>query len=149
MAFYEYHCETCNTSYEIRRKVSDRDLPYLCPHDGAETKRMVTAPLFTPGSWGDETGKYGVNGVYDRGLGTYVKNEKHRDQILKQKGFVRESDLSGGREDYIETWNEKRHQQLEPQRKFERVFKEELAKGKSAEEAVVTASPASEILNNP
>jgi len=149
MPLYEYHCSTCETTFELKRSVSDRDIPYLCPYDGVETKRLVSAPSFTPGLWGDCTGKYGVNGVYDRGLGTYVQNEKHRDQILKQKGFVRESDISGGKEDYIEQWNEKRHQQLEPQRKFERVFKEELAKGKSAEEAVVTASPASEILNNP
>ena len=149
MPIYEFKCETCQTVFDVRRPIENRDDPYLCPYDGVETKRMVTAHQLTPGLFGDNTGKYGVNGVYDRGLGTYVQNEKHRDQILKQKGFVRESDLSGGREDYIETWNEKRHQQLEPQRKFERVFKEELAKGKSAEEAVVTASPASEILNNP
>ena len=149
MPIYEFKCETCQTVFDVRRPIDNRDDPYLCPYDGVETKRMVTAHQLTPSLFGDCTGKYGVNGVYDRGLGTYVKNEKHRDQILKQKGFVRESDLSGGREDYIEQWNEKRHQQLEPQRKFERVFKEELAKGKTAEEAVVTASPASEILNNP
>jgi putative FmdB family regulatory protein len=147
MAIYEHKCETCQTIFDVRRPIENRDDPYLCPYDGVVTKRMITAHQLTPGLFGDCTGKYGVNGVYDRGLGTHVHNEKHRDQILKQKGFVRESELSGGREDYIETWNEKRHQQLAPQRKFERVFKEELAKGKSAEEAVVTASPASEILS--
>lgn len=147
MAIYTYHCETCNTEFDIRRPVAERDEPYLCPYDGAVTKRMMTAPQFTPGSWGDQTGKFGVNGIYDRGLGVRVQNERHRDQILKKKGFVRESELSGGRETFIEDWNQKRHQELEPQRKFERVFKEEIAKGTSPEDAVVKASPATEILS--
>lgn len=147
MAFYTYHCETCNTEFDIRRPVSERNQPYFCPYDGVETKRMVTAPQFTPGSWGEQTGRFGVNGLYDRGLGMKIQNEKHRDQVLKQRGLVRESEISGGNEHFIEEWNAKRHQELEPQRKFERVYHEQIAAGKTPEEAVVAASPSHEILS--
>lgn len=51
--------------------------------------RQVTAPAKTATTWGDQTGKYGVNGVWNRGLGCMVQNDRHADAIAKSRGLVR------------------------------------------------------------
>jgi hypothetical protein len=42
----------------------------------------------TPGRWGDQTGKYGVNGYYDKGLGATYHSSMEREKIMKAKGLV-------------------------------------------------------------
>jgi len=40
-----------------------------------------------------DTSKFGVNGVYNRGLGEVVTDWRHYEQIMAERGLVRESDL--------------------------------------------------------
>lgn len=40
-----------------------------------------------------DTSKFGLNGVYNRGLGTVVTDWRHYEQIMAERGLVRESDL--------------------------------------------------------
>lgn len=41
---YEYECLECEKSYEIVRKVGDRDLPFLCPEHETQCKRIISLP---------------------------------------------------------------------------------------------------------
>lgn len=40
-----------------------------------------------------DTSKFGLNGVYNRGLGCNVQSWQHYEQIMAERGLVRESDL--------------------------------------------------------
>lgn len=64
-----------------------------CSTCGAPATRLVSSPARTATLWGDTP--FGINGHYDRGLGTRVTSFKHTDKILEQRGLVRESDLGG------------------------------------------------------
>jgi len=87
MPVYEYHCKICSMDFDLRRSISERDLPakhFVC---GKETSlRNVTAPLRTSSAWA--TFEYGVNGHYDKGLGETIYSRKHRDEIAARKGVV-------------------------------------------------------------
>jgi hypothetical protein len=48
--------------------------------------------------WGDNTGRFGVNGFYDRGLGATYHNTVERDQIMKRKGLVPLDEIGGDAE---------------------------------------------------
>lgn len=40
-----------------------------------------------------DTSKFGVSGVFNRGLGCVVNDWRHYDQILAERGLIREADL--------------------------------------------------------
>ncbi len=44
MPIYPYRCPACGLDFEVSRRLADRTKPALCPHDGAEGKRLMTAP---------------------------------------------------------------------------------------------------------
>jgi hypothetical protein len=46
--------------------------------------RLVSAPAFTPSSWGDSQ----WTGRYDKGLGVTLQGKAHREQIMKARGLV-------------------------------------------------------------
>jgi hypothetical protein len=62
-----------------------------CPTCGQRAEKQIATPAFTPGRWGDQTGKYGVNGFYDRGLGARYQTSMQREKIMDAKGLVPES----------------------------------------------------------
>lgn len=106
-------------------------------------KKVTTVPARTPERWGDCTGKYGVNGVYDIGLGMRVQNEKHRDKILKQRGLVRESEAGNH---FISDWTERKKEEKIKEQEFDNRYMSAIQAGKTPEQAVVEAAPAHEIL---
>ena len=147
MPIFEFQCKSCSAKAEkiMKRSEVDEFLAHNSCTCGGEIKKLISAHAYTPSLFGDMTGKFGVNGVFDPGLGRHVQNERHRDQILKQKGLVRESDM--GR-NFIEDWTEKRKAQKAPQLEFQRRYEAALDAGKTKEQAVVEAAPAHEILNS-
>jgi hypothetical protein len=62
-----------------------------CPTCGKTATKQVSIPAHTPGRWGDQTGKYGVNGFYDRGLGARYQTSMQREAIMDKKGLAPES----------------------------------------------------------
>jgi hypothetical protein len=58
-------------------------------------KRMMSLPAKTSGKWGDQTGKWGVNGFYDRGLGATYYTSAEREKIARSKGLVPLEDVGG------------------------------------------------------
>ena len=92
MPLHAYRCLSCH-SYEeelfsIREEVP---LSMLCPC-GDQAPRQLPRIAITPGRWGDQTGKYGVNGFFDRGLGVTYHNSKQRDAAIKAAGVAPLSD---------------------------------------------------------
>lgn len=62
-----------------------------CPQCGEPSLKQVSVPAHTPGRWGDQTGKYGVDGFYDRGLGARYQTSMQREAIMEKKGLAPES----------------------------------------------------------
>ncbi|HET9901938.1 MAG TPA: zinc ribbon domain-containing protein [Actinomycetes bacterium] len=43
MPAYDYHCRTCDTSFEVRRGVTDTAMSTPCPRGHEDTTRVFTA----------------------------------------------------------------------------------------------------------
>jgi hypothetical protein len=66
---------------------------YYCPQCGQLALKQLSMPASTPGRWGDQTGKYGVDGFYDRGLGARYQTSMQREAIMEKKGLVSTGDF--------------------------------------------------------
>ena len=64
-----------------------------CPKCGKLAIKQLSMPANTPGRWGDQTGKYGVDGFYDRGLGARYQTSMQREAIMEKKGLVSTGDF--------------------------------------------------------
>ena len=64
-----------------------------CPDCGKTSNKQMSVPANTPGRWGDQTGKYGVNGFFDRGLGARYHTSMQREALMEKKGLVSTGDF--------------------------------------------------------
>ena len=80
MPIYDYTCRTCNITSEEFMTFDEED-NVKCESCGVQMKRCVTLWANTPSRWGDS------HGYFDRGLGTYVKSNVHRDKIMKERNI--------------------------------------------------------------
>lgn len=64
-----------------------------CPQCGKLALKQLSMPANTPGRWGDQTGKYGVDGFFDRGLGARYQTSMQREAIMEAKGLVSTNDF--------------------------------------------------------
>jgi putative FmdB family regulatory protein len=78
MPIYEYPCLERGHLVEVLRRYEDRA---VCPC-GCGAKRLISAPAKTAFRWGDTK----WDGRYDKGLGTTLRDENHRRQLMKAKG---------------------------------------------------------------
>lgn len=94
MPIYEYGCNECTARAEDLFRVDEAPAAMPCPRcSTGELRRLVSLPAHTPGRWGDQTGRHGVNGVYDRGLGARYHTSMERERLCKERGLVPLSDL--------------------------------------------------------
>ena len=93
MPLREAACKQCMNIEEVLVKM-DAEAP-SCKVCGSERKFLLSMPAKTSGRWGDNTGKYGVNGCYDRGLGATYYTSMEREAICKAKGLIPLSDVGG------------------------------------------------------
>lgn len=92
MPLHRYHCATCGFEAEELYSIHEEpaaEIPCPC---AAGARRCIPLIAVTPGYWGDQTGKYGVNGHYDAGLGVTYHNSKQRDAAIKAAGVAPLSD---------------------------------------------------------
>jgi len=87
MPLYQASCPHCGEQVEYLRPYGRRDETPLCPNDRTPTVKQVTAPAFTPSSWGDS--KWA--GKYDKGLGVTLRDKNHREQVMKSRGLVEDT----------------------------------------------------------
>tara|TARA_R110002012_G_scaffold309413_1_gene516388 strand:+ start:3588 stop:4043 length:456 start_codon:yes stop_codon:yes gene_type:complete len=92
MPLFDYNCGD-HVYQELFLPKEEVPKTIKCPVCGEESKKMVPTPAFTPGRWGDQTGKFGVNGFYDRGLGASYHTSMERERIMDAKGLASCSDL--------------------------------------------------------
>jgi hypothetical protein len=64
-----------------------------CPQCDEVALKQLSVPANTPGRWGDQTGKYGVDGFYDRGLGARYQTSMQREALMEKKGLVSTGDF--------------------------------------------------------
>ena len=79
MPLYEYDCLMTGKRMEVLRVYTDRR---FCPC-GCGAPRVISAPARTAFRWGDTQ----WSGRYDRGLGTTIRDEKHRKELMKRRGL--------------------------------------------------------------
>lgn len=98
MPIFAWGCTCCGKEYEtIMSYERSEQVEVLCKECSLVMKKKVNIPAFTPSGWGDQTGTYGVNGKYNKGLGCYVNNDRHAEQIAKSRGLVPFSEAFSGR----------------------------------------------------
>lgn len=95
MPIHDYACFECEKIEEKFIKMSQVNDVMSCSACGKEMKRMMSLPAKTSGKWGDQTGKWGVNGFYDRGLGATYYTSAEREKIARSKGLVPLEDVGG------------------------------------------------------
>ncbi len=95
MPIHDYACFDCEKIEEKFIKMSQVNEAMSCSSCGKEMKRMMSLPAKTAGKWGDQTGKWGVNGFYDRGLGATYYTSAEREKIARAKGLVPLEDVGG------------------------------------------------------
>ena len=91
MPFYEFKCKDCDSEFEELMGSYEEKEPWLKEHRcscGGQLQTMISKIARTVSLWGDQTGTYGVNGVYNRGLGCMVYNDKDMEQKAKARGLV-------------------------------------------------------------
>ena len=114
-----------------------------CSKCGGRAIRMLPVVAKTPGRWGDQTGKYGVNGFFDRGLGATYYNSMEKEKLMDAKGLTT---LSSFGDDYVDDSLDK---QTESDLRHERnikTFKAKMAKtGGDAGKAIAETFTLSEM----
>lgn len=127
MPLYEFKCPKSHVTERLFKiDAKPPSVPCKC---GLEAAPMVSLIAFTPARYGDQTGKYGVNGFYDRGLGATYHNSMEREAIMKAKGLVTWEEAGGDKayDSHKENWI---HEQLEADAYLD-TFDEAVADGAS------------------
>jgi len=93
MPIFEYRGIDTGRIYEWLGPYKDRPESFYDPDNGEEFKLMLSAPNLLKSNLSDWQRGLSGAGAHDRNLNCTVYGEKHRDEILKTRGLVRESDL--------------------------------------------------------
>lgn len=88
MPIFDYECSAPHRVEHFFKAGSEIPSTMECPFCGQQALKQLSMPSHTPGRWGDQTGKYGVNGFHDRGLGATYHNSMERERLMDQKGLV-------------------------------------------------------------
>jgi len=87
MPMFDYCCGR-HTTEELFFPKEEIPEEILCSECGDRAIKMLPLVAKTAGRWGDQTGKYGVDGFFDRGLGARYHTSMEREAIMESKGLV-------------------------------------------------------------
>lgn len=78
---YEYECRNCDLVVELNKSMKDHTFEEICHSCGFKMNQIITGgtAIITRKTEFPE---------YNHGLGTVVKNSKHRAELAKQAGLV-------------------------------------------------------------
>lgn len=79
---YEYDCTQCNNRFDVVKSVRQMDAQEFCPQCKSLARR-----IFIPQNVFFNKTKV-EHAAYNPGLGCVVKNERHKKEILSQRGLV-------------------------------------------------------------
>lgn len=77
---YDYHCIKCGSDVEIIKSMHDAGRSEPCPVCELQMERIWNVPLLS--------GTSVENAEFNPGLGTVVKNKKHREELAKRNGLI-------------------------------------------------------------
>ncbi len=118
MPLHDFYCAACDKMARDVRYSIREDVPQAVPCPcGGELRRQPPLIAKTPGRWGDQGGKHGVNGTYNQGLGVHVLNSVEREAEEKRQGLVPLSDLGGD-----DWWEKNTKRLLDEKAKDERML---------------------------
>jgi hypothetical protein len=93
VAIYEYKGEETGRLAEWIGPYKDRPTALFDPETGERFVLKLSAPNLLKSNLADWQRGLSGFGEFDRNLGQVVYGEKHRDEILKARNLVRESDM--------------------------------------------------------
>ena len=91
MPIYEYVCKHNHVTDELFKYPPPDSVKCAVNKCRCNSHRRVSMPAKTSALWGDSV--FGINGTFNRGLGTHITSRKQEDAICKERGLVREADL--------------------------------------------------------
>ena len=148
MPLREIACKTCKSIDEDILGMSES--PSDCPKCGGERKILFSLVAKTPGRWGDQTGKFGVNGCFDRGLGASYHTSMEREKIARSKGLIPLEDVGG--DNFVEARLSQEKSIKDEQDRILRAYKDKVEAyggSKAAQcRAIEEILPASDCLGN-
>ncbi len=127
MPLFDYECGDRHRFEEFFKAGSEIPLSIPCKTCRQPAIKQLSTPAFTPGRWGDQTGKYGVNGFYDKGLGARYHNSMEREKLMDSRGVV---DAGAFDKHFHEDKIEKGNQSAEEHQKDVRALNANLQKAK-------------------
>ena len=120
MPMYDFMCYTCKKQSEGLCKYEAKD-NQSCPVCNAKLKPLLSAPLRTPGRWGDS------GGGYDRSLGRHFNNSMEKEKYIRANGLIAASDFGGV--SFVDGIVEKEEAKFVQHEKDMEVFKDVVSKG--------------------
>lgn len=94
MPIFGWKCVSCGI--EVDRLMSYdkmKSVEMICKSCNIEMRRTITAPAKTASGWGDQGV---VTGIYNKGLGCFVKSDRDADRIAKERGLIRFQEAFNG-----------------------------------------------------
>jgi len=94
LPIYGWKCVSCGI--EVDRLMSYdkmKSVEMICKSCNLEMRRTISAPAKTASGWGDQGV---VTGIYNKGLGCFVKSDREADEIAKKRGLIRFQEAFNG-----------------------------------------------------
>jgi len=144
MKFAYHRCPQC---YWTVKTSSDFEKVVECPYDHQSMTRFDRELSIFINR--EDHLKSGLPGFYSYALGRIVESEEREEEIMREKGFVRESKLNEkhGRRDYVDHTMSLAKAREDEIRRLTNIYKDALAEGKTEEEAVALAFSAEDALS--
>ncbi len=131
-----YRCDSCLYSFKTEGETDDLR---ACPHCNGQFEKMDSeVSIFSNRDYHLASGR---DGFYSMALGRVVESESVEEDIMRERGFVKESELNRkhNHDNYFEHMqNLLRMREIEIAR-LTKIYNDALAEGKSPEEAIALA----------
>ena len=150
MPIYSFACRSkrCGNTVDELMKYEEREgfMKHMrCAACGRGFKTKLTCHAKTASQWADSWQAGLSSNMYSAALGHGVSSRRHEERLMKQKGFIPESDLPAH---YFEEQQEKNNKEAVKNENETKRYKAALSSGKTKEEAVVEAFPAKEMIDS-
>ena len=145
MPIYEYECNHCNYWTDMILPVSRCDEEQTCKRCGASLKKLISMPAKTASLWGVDWREGLSSNRYSTALGRKVSSKREEERVMREKGFVPESDLG---KHFIDDHRTKMHNKEREQAKINETYAANLKKNNGDKiKAVTETFPAHQMLN--
>jgi len=140
-----HRCETCY--YAVKTGDDHKYKQFTCPYDGDVMLHHYVDEMSIFTNLEDWIAK-GKKGYYSLALGRAVENKQEEEKIMKDRGFIKESDLKQATaDDWYDKWWEVENAKEEEIQRLMEIYNNALSEGKTKEEAIAEAFTAEDCLS--